>query len=292
MCIYIYLFIYLFIYLYFPSYVYVSGRDNVRSTPSPHFSVSSVSELERLLSRELLWTEAKDVWCVNLEPVWGDFFGASAVGSNRPVPFLDAFPLTLWIYFKMPFSSSENCKTSSLNGAISAVRKVIPTTPASHNMPPSQTSSSSFQSDNVETNIRVDVDKTGIYSQGYKSSAIGSDVTTGKRTDFSSFNQIASWGFRDASKVNVITHMTSDTSITCVGNDESVKTADIHMLTYVSNLVSIQINHYQFLFLLRLSEEAAELTAYLAMDSNRILKQELGGSLVVGALIPQVRQHI
>lgn len=273
-------------------YVYVSGTDNVRSTPPPHFSVSSVSELERLLSRELLWTEAKDVWCVNLEPVWGDFYGASAVGSNRPVPFLDAFPLTLWIYFKMPFSSSENCKTSSLNGAISAVRKVNPTIPASHNMPPSQTSSRSCQSDNVEKNIRVDVDKTGIYSQGYKSSAIGSDVTTGKRTDFSSFNQIASWGFRDASKVNVITHMTSDTSRTCVGNDESVKTADIHMLTYVSNLVSIQINHYQFLFLLRLSEEAAELAAYLAMDSNRILKQDLGGSLVVGALIPQVRQHL
>lgn len=267
---------------------HAAGTDNVRSTPPPHFSVSSVAELQRLLSRELLWTEAKDVWCVNLEPVWGDFYGASAVGSNRPVPFLDAFPLTLWINFKMPFSSSENCKTSSLNGAISAVRKVNPTIPASHNMPPTQTSSSSCRSDNVETNIIVDVDKTGIYSQGYKSSTIGSDVTTEKRTDFSSFTQNSSWGFRDASTLNVITNVTSDTSRTGVGNDESVKTADIHMLTYVSNLVSIQINHYQFLFLLRLSEEAAELAAYLALDSNRILKQELGGSLVVGALIPQL----
>lgn len=264
---------------------HAAGTDNVRTSPS---SVSSVSELERLLSRELLWTEAKDVWCVSLEPVWGDFYGASAVGSSRPVPFLDAFPLTMWVYLKMPFSSSENCKPSSLNGAISAMRKVNPTIPASHNMPPTQTSSSSCQSDNVQTNIRVGVDKTGIYSQGYKSSEIGSDVTTEKRTDFSSFNQIASLGFLDASKGNVVTHMTSDTSRTCAGNEESVKTADVHMLTYVSNLVSIQINHYQFLFLLRLSEEAAELAKYLALDSNRILKQELDGSLVVGSLIPQL----
>jgi hypothetical protein len=272
--------VYIYIFFFFP------GTDNVRSSPPPRFSVSSISELERLLSRELLWMEAKDVWCLNLEPVWVDFYGASAVGSNRPVPFLDAFPLTLWIYLKMPFSSSENCKSSSLNGAISAMRKDSPTIPASHSIPPTQTSSSSCRSDNVQTNIRVGVDKTGIYFQGYKSSEIGSNVT-----DFSSCSQSVSWGFRDASKVNVITHMTSDTSRTCAVNEESVKTADVHMLTYVSNLVSIQINHYQFLFLLRLSEEAAELATYLALDSNRILKQELSGSVIVGALIPQVRQH-
>lgn len=34
--------------------------------------------------------------CVRLDPVWGDFYGARAVGSS-PVPFLEAFPLTLWV---------------------------------------------------------------------------------------------------------------------------------------------------------------------------------------------------
>lgn len=34
--------------------------------------------------------------CVRLDPVWGDFYGARAVGST-PVPFLEAFPLTLWV---------------------------------------------------------------------------------------------------------------------------------------------------------------------------------------------------
>ena len=207
-----------------------------------------------MLNRELLWTEAKDIWCVNLEPVWGDFFGATAVGSNRPVPFLDAFPLTLWIYLKMP--SSTDSKTPSQNGAIPNTRKVAPS------------SSSSSQSGS-----RVDK-----YSSGYMTSEIGSD----RNIDFMSFKQTASRGFRDASKTSVIVDE-SETS------GESVKTADIHVLAYVSSLVSIQVNHYQYLFLLRLSEEAAELATFLALDSNRILRKELGGSLVMGALIPQVR---
>jgi hypothetical protein len=249
-----------------------------------------------MLSRELLWTEAKDVWCVNLEPVWGDFFGASAVGSNRPVPFLDAFPLTLWIHLKMP-SPSKKFKTSLQNDAVSTVRKVQPFIPSLHNVPPTHSSSSTSLSDSTRTNIRVGVDKTGIYHQGFKTSEIGSSVTSGRETDFLSFNQIDSWGFRDASKVNVITQSSFDTSRTCTGNEsdfksENAKTADIHVLAYISNLVSIQINHYQFLFLLRLSEEAAELATFLALDSNRILKQEMGGSLVMGALIPQVRLHV
>ncbi|XP_015598696.1 UHRF1-binding protein 1-like isoform X2 [Cephus cinctus] len=151
-----------------------AGTDGIRSLP-PNFSSNSINEMIRQLSRELLWIEAKDVWCCNFEPVWGDFFGARAVGQNRPVPFLDAFPLTLWVHMKTSASPKD--------------------TPES---------------------------------------------------------------------------------------------ADIHGLAYIGNLVSIQINHYQYLFLLRLSEIISELATYLAVDSNKILQVESGGSLVIGALIPQV----
>lgn len=154
-----------------------AGTDNIRYPP-PNFSSNSVNELVRQLHRELLWTEAKDVWCCNLEPVWGDFLGARAVGQNRPVPFLDAFPLTLWCYMSM--KSPE----------------------------------------------------------------------------------------KDLS--------------------ENKSTADIHGLAYISNLVSVQINHYQYLFLLRLSEVLSEMATYLNIDSNKILKVDCGSSLVIGALIPQV----
>lgn len=159
-------------------YLFITGTDNIRH-PSPNFSSNSVSELVRQLYRELLWTESKDVWCCNLEPVWVDFLGARAVGQNHSVPFLDAFPLTLWCYMSMK--------------------------------PP--------EKDSTE-----------------KQSPI----------------------------------------------------ADIHGLAYIGNLVSVQINHYQYLFLLRLSEVLSEMATYLTIDSNKILKIHSGGSLVIGALIPQV----
>lgn len=157
-----------------------AGTDRIRSVPD-NFSSNSVNEMVRQLKRELLWMEAKDVWCCNFEPVWGDFFGARAVGQNRPVPFLDAFPLTLWIHMKTEEGNDEESSSSS-----------------------------------------------------------------------------------------------------------KIPSADIHGLAYISNLISVQINHYQFLFLLRLSEAVTEMATYLNVDSNKILKVERGSSIVIGALIPQI----
>lgn len=71
-------------------------------------------------------------------------------------------------------------------------------------------------------------------------------------------------------------------------SSEKKSTGDIHGLAYISNLVSVQINHYQYLFLLRLSEVLSEMATYLTIDSNKILKVDSGSSLVIGALIPQV----
>lgn len=164
---------------------HVEYKDNVRPPPE-QLPSSSSQEAEKQLYRELLWTESKDVWCILLEPVWGDFYGVRAVGNNRPVPFLDAFPLTVWAHFT-----------------------------------PQQSPSAS--TNNTTNNTNSDNNK-----------------------------------------------------------------ADIHVLAYVSNLVSVQINHYQFLFLLRLADEATELATFLAMDSNRILNRENSGSVVVGALVPQL----
>lgn len=115
----------------------------------------------------MLWTEAKDVWYVNLDPVWGDFHGARAVGVNKPVPFLDTVPVAIWLHTHLDPNS------------------------------------------------------------------------TLKPPDIEGTNTI---------------------------------NADIHALIQISNLVSVQINHYQYLFLLRLIEEAAELVTYLSIDADRLLK--------------------
>lgn len=49
-----------------------------------------------------------------MESVWGDFYGVRATG-NRPVPFLDAFPLTVWLHVDPTLNNAENDKTANIH---------------------------------------------------------------------------------------------------------------------------------------------------------------------------------
>ena len=51
------------------------------------------------------------------------------------------------------------------------------------------------------------------------------------------------------------------------------RTADLHAIAHISNLVSVQIDHYQLLFLLRLAEEFNEMATFLSLDAERILQK-------------------
>nr|XP_018902773.1 PREDICTED: UHRF1-binding protein 1-like [Bemisia tabaci] len=158
---------------------HVECKDNVREPPQLATKSDSIEDILQVLKQDLLWTEAKDVWCVRLDPVWGDFYGVRAIGVNKPVPFLDAVPVTLWVHTKSLLPQ---------NGPVSS----------------------------------------------------------------SSEDRIA----------------------------------DIHAMACVSSLVSVQINHYQLLFLMRLAEDFGELTTFLAIDTKRITNE--AGSIIMGAILPQL----
>lgn len=79
---------------------------------------------------------------------------------------------------------------------------------------------------------------------------------------------------------------TAKASVASTNEDIS---ADLHIIAHVTNLVSVQIDHYQYLFLLRLAEEMTELSTFLTVDSKRILNEnDESKSIVVGCVIPQV----
>lgn len=70
---------------------------------------------------------------------------------------------------------------------------------------------------------------------------------------------------------------------------EDIASADLHVIAHVSNLVSVQIDHYQYLFMLRLAEEMTELSTFLTVDSKRILRNHSEDtSIVIGCVVPQV----
>lgn len=71
-------------------------------------------------------------------------------------------------------------------------------------------------------------------------------------------------------------------------NIEDDKSADLHVIAHFENLVSVQIDHYQFLFLMRLAEELNELTTFLSIDSKRIMQESPNRSVIIGTVIPQV----
>lgn len=84
----------------------------------------------------------------------------------------------------------------------------------------------------------------------------------------------------DLANVDGTSNATSDSKTVIGGPGDAIKsesvddgTADLHVIAHVSNLVSVQIDHYQYLFLLRLSEEMTELATFLSLDANRILQK-------------------
>ena len=153
-----------------------------------------------VMQKKLLWTESRDVWHVSLDPLWADFQGTPATGS-RPVPLVDAFPFTMWLY-KQP----EDIHSLSI-------------------------------------------------ASGNKSNIATSNV---KSPNLKNKEQVAP------------------------------QFAKMHLLAQISNLVSLQLNHYQLLFLMRLIESIGEITTFLTQDVSHILGEEDESSMALGLIAPQV----
>ena len=69
---------------------------------------------------------------------------------------------------------------------------------------------------------------------------------------------------------------------------EKIDLAKMHLLVHITNLVSVQLNHYQFLFLMRLLETVSEITTFLTQDVSHILGEEDESSMALGLIAPQV----
>ena len=191
-------------------------------------SINNPNSLWPVMEKKLLWTETRDVWHVSLDPLWADFHGTPATDS-RPIPLVDAFPFTMWLY-KQPEEPTLQ-QTTAHNQS-----KVV-----------NNISSASKDSDNeLFAKVSLKKDKSE------------------KKYSSTKDNSIA-----DASK-------------------SSIKVAKMHLLAQINSLVSLQLNHYQLLFLMRLLESIGEITTFLTQDVSHILEEEDESSMALGLVAPQV----
>lgn len=217
-------------------------------------STSSNPSLNQL-SRYALWNDTRDVWCIKIDPVWIDFVGARSIGSNRTVPFVDAVPITLWIHGKSQIDDGIIDKMTEMNKP----QEIIKETPKFNEMILSVSSLS--QQPHPDASFMFDNLDSVCYAK-----LAGSNDTNG-------FLEPEAKQSTGAGATSVI--------------DE--KSADLHVIAHFGNLVSVQLDHYQFLFLMRLVEEMNELTTFLTIDSKRIMTDKSPDQLIIaGCVIPQV----
>lgn len=215
------------------------------------------------LSKYALWIEPRDVWCIKLDPVWIDFLGARSVGSNKCVPFVDAVPITLWIHGRSP--GKLNVSVYALQLLATLFICVLKLQLNTLNTDTSATQSfASFSLNNGNPlNVVNQQEANPFHTSGFDDTTSDSDSTFQAKRDANDF---------------------STTSAT-----DDILSADLHVIAHVSNLVSLQIDHYQYLFVLRLAEEMTELSTFLTIDSKRILQNHSENkSIVIGCVVPQV----
>ena len=187
------------------------------------------------MKKDSLWLQARDIFFLHCEPLWVEFFGVPAA-RGRPVPFVDAFPVSLWMYIKPKTSHPVATKAGNAESCEGRDLKVA--------------------------------------NQG------GEDVHS---EPFGRTHNLKDKG-----------QPRSESAVECQKPE-----AAIQMFAHVPSLVSAQLNHYQYLFLMRQLDVITELTSYLTHDTINILthphmagvaltRENLGDTLVLAAVVPQV----
>ena len=145
-----------------------------------------------------------DLWCVVIEQFWMEFVGVPS-SRNRPVPFIESFPIKLWLSLPAPKSSLSNTSMSKYTNDIQSH-------PTSNN-----------------------------------------------------FNHTDS---HDGRLVDMLTY-----SINCDSMDisnEHVR-ADMYILICITHEIVVELDHYQYLFLMRLMETITSKKEEMVQDTELIM---------------------
>ena len=161
---------------------------------------------------------SKDIYSLIIEQFWVEFIGVSS-SKSRPVPFVESFPVVLWI-----------------------TQPLLP-----HSM--SRSSSSTTCSAKSESN-------SGVEGMERKHRKLLKQYYSTSDEDEFVYNEESS------------SHRNSGDTLRL----QKQETADLHLIAKVGSKVNIQLNHYQFLFLMRLVERVVQFQTDMEQDTVAILQ--------------------
>ena len=209
----------------------VWGRKTVPNIAEPVSSTTKGSTYFNMSCDSLKLDGAKDVWCLAIDQLWLEFLGVPRA-KGRPVPFVESFPVTVWIAMPMRASQAKSlgCDTNE----------------ASQNGVPSGSDSCRSHDQSHEHNL---AEPSRNNQQQF------CDIKSPRDTNVNAVNQ---------------NHITMDHK---APQKSKSSLADIHILAKIGAKVSCQLNHFQYLFLMRMAESLSKTSAEIREDTINILGQ-------------------
>ena len=200
----------------------------------------------------------RDVWCVVIEQFWLEFIGVPS-SKNRPVSFMESFPVTLWLAKPMVAKQQTHSHDKEVMHSESDYTRL-----------------QNGDCHNLNGKIIVPTGAEDIQNQSRKSKmlknyySLDGDVTEAANPVISTSFQTESPSSSDFVISN--SAVISDSAGSIASNTDISKLADLHILVNVGSRVSLQINHYQYLFIMRLIQTITKYQAAIDEDTQCIIK--------------------
>ena len=214
----------------------VWGRKTVPNNTEPVRNVTAGSTYFNMSCDSLKLDGSKDVWCLAVDQLWLEFLGVPR-SKGRPVPFVESFPVTAWIAMPLLASQAKNhgCdrNEASQNGMPSIGDSHRPHDSTYEHCPSTHTEQSGNNQQQICDNR----------------SPRGASESVANHNHVSALEQKAA------------------------PQKTKPSLADIHVMVKIGAKVSCQLNHYQYLFLMRLTESLSRTSLEIQEDTVNILGQ-------------------
>lgn len=214
------------------------------------------------LSTDALKTPAAtDVWAVSCTQFWADFEGAARLGGSsrtaggssgsrgRPTPFVDSFPLVLWVC--QPAKHAQHAQRHLRDG--------------SHAPNQSDSAPSSTYNPSVSSHDSARMQRKRMLKEYYSMDA---SLSPGN-TDSSSSSPLPANGLRKPHSVDGSDVTPCASPSPAPSPTPPLAQPDIQVLVQVQKSVCAQLNHQQFVFLTRLQRTIKSLQLTLQQDIER-----------------------